>query len=263
MSPGGLVLGLRATVALGRRSVKQTFRKPQFLAPIFIFPTLMLAVNTGAAGRGVQIPGFPEVAGFLDFELAGSMLQATMLAGVSGGIALALDMEIGFTDRLVAAPIPRYAIVVGRLTATGVLGVLVAAWFMTIGLVFGARVQAGALGAGLVLVLVFMTAASFGALTAAIALKSGRASTVQGVFPLTFVLVFLSSAFFPRQLLVEPAATIASYNPMSFIVEGFRNPMVAELSGRALLACVASIALLAAIGALLSSLSLRSRLRNG
>lgn len=258
-----VILGLRATAALGARSIRQTFRKPQFLAPIFVFPTLVLAVNTGTASRGATLPGFPAVAGFLDFELAGAMLQATMLTGVSGGIALALDMEIGFMDRLIAAPIPRYAIVLGRLAATGVLGGIVAAWFIAIGLLFGARLQAGVPGALLVLFLVFLAASAFGGLTAAIALGSGRASTVQGVFPLTFVLVFLSSAFFPRNLLVGPAATIADYNPMSFIVEGFRDPMVFGISPHVLLACIASIAIVAGIGAALSTLALRSRLRNG
>ena len=49
---------------------------------------------------------------------------------VSGGIALALDIEIGFIDRLVAAPIPRAAIVLGRLVATAVLGALSGVWFL-------------------------------------------------------------------------------------------------------------------------------------
>jgi ABC-2 type transport system permease protein len=186
-----------------------------------------------------------------------------MLAGVSGGIALAADIEMGFTDRLIAAPIPRSAIVLGRLAATAVLGALVGAWFVLVGLVFGAEVQAGPLGVLVVLVLVFLAAAVFGGLTAAIALKSGRQSSVQGIFPLTFVLVFLSSAFFPRALLVEPARTIADYNPMSYIVEGFREPVVAQLTLETLLACLAGIAVLGALGAVLSALALRSRLRNG
>ena len=52
------------------------------------------------------------------------MLQSTMLAGVSAAIALALDMEMGFIDRLVAAPISRWSFVLGRLGATGVLGLI-------------------------------------------------------------------------------------------------------------------------------------------
>ena len=60
--------------------------------------------------------------GFLDFMLAGAMIQSTLLAGNSGGIALAVDIEMGFTDRLLAAPISRFAIVLGRLAGTAALG---------------------------------------------------------------------------------------------------------------------------------------------
>ena len=71
--------------------------------------------------------------------LAGAMIQSTLLAGNTGGIALAVDIEMGFTDRLLAAPIPRFAIVAGRLAGTAALGAFTAVWFLAIGLVFGVR----------------------------------------------------------------------------------------------------------------------------
>ena len=88
------------------RSIRQTFRRPQLIAPIIVFPTLLLAIQTGGAGGAVELPGFPPVQSFLQFMLAGAMMQSLMLAGNSGGIALAVDIEMGFTDRLFAAPIP-------------------------------------------------------------------------------------------------------------------------------------------------------------
>jgi len=258
-----LAANARVVAALGRRSVKQTFRRPQFLAPILLFPSLLLAVNTGGAGRATEIPGFPEVAGFLDFELAGAMLQSTMLVGVSGGIALALDIEIGFLDRLVAAPISRSAMVLGRLAATAALGVVVATWFVALGLVFGARVEAGVAGVALIFVLVSLSAMAFGGLGAALALAAGRASVVQGIFPLVFVILFLSSAFFPRELMLEPAATVALYNPLSLIAEGIRAPVIAGISAWSLLEGLFGIAVVGGLGFALSALALRRRLRTG
>jgi ABC-2 type transport system permease protein len=129
-----VLVNLRVVGALGARSVKQTFRRPQLAAPILIFPTLLLAVQTGGAGQAVELDGFPEVNGFLDFMLAGAMIQACLLAGNTGGIALAVDLEMGFTDRLFAAPISRFAIVAGRLAGTAVLGAITALWFVAIGL---------------------------------------------------------------------------------------------------------------------------------
>jgi ABC-2 type transport system permease protein len=258
-----ILTNVRVTGALGRRSVTQAFRRPQFLAPILLFPSLFLAINVGGAGRAVDLPAFPSVNGFLDFQLAGAMLQSTMLAGVSGAIALAMDIEIGFIDRLFAAPISRAALVLGRLTATGVLGVLSAVWFLGIGLVFGAKIEGGVAGALVVILLVALNAIAFGTLGAAIALKSGNASTAQGIFPLVFVILFLSSAYFPRGLLLQPAQTIADWNPMSLIAEGLRHPIVSGLTWDETLKCLGGIAIVTAIGVVLSAASLRSRLRAG
>jgi ABC-2 type transport system permease protein len=248
--------------ALARRSIRQTFRRPQFIAPIILMPTLFLAVNTGGADSARTLPGFPDVAGFLDFELAGAMMQSSMLAGVAGGIALAIDIEMGFTDRLLASPIPRPAIVLGRLGATAVMGLLLAAWFLALGLVFGASVQAGLAGVLLIAVLVPLAALAFGSVGVALALWAGRASVVQGVFPLVFVVVFMSSAFFPRELLSEPASSIADYNPMSFIAESVRDPIIGPITATETLKGLLGIGIVAVIGSVLSAFALRHRLRS-
>jgi ABC-2 type transport system permease protein len=253
----------RVVAALSRRSIKQAFRRPQFLAPILVFPSLFLAVNTGGAGRAVDLPAFPQVHGFLDFQLAGSMTQSTMLAGVSAGIALALDIEIGFIDRLIVSPISRAAIVVGRLSATAVLGALSGVWFLVIGLIFGAHIEGGVGGFLLVVVLASLTAGAFGTLGAALAFRAESPSVVQGIFPLVFVIMFLSSAYFPRNLLLEPARSIADWNPMSLIVEGIREPIIYGLSWSSLGKGLAGIGIFAAIGALWSATAMRRRLAVG
>ena len=254
---------LRVIASLAARSVKQTLRRPQLISPIVIFPTLLLAVQTGGAGRAVDLPQFPQVHGFLDFMLAGAMMQSVLLAANSGGIALAVDIEMGFTDRLLAAPVPRFAIVLGRLAGTAVLGALSAVWFLAIGLIFGARIEQGIAGALLVIALVTCTALAFGGIGAAIALRTGRASVVQGLFPLVFVILFLSSAFFPQQLILEPAKAVAAINPISLIVEGVRDPVISSLTASTLWQAIAAIAGVAAFSIWLSARALRYRLRTG
>jgi ABC-2 type transport system permease protein len=253
----------RVVAALGRRSIRQTFRRPQLMAPIIVFPTLLLAIQTGGAGGAVDLPGFPDVDGFLDFMLAGAMVQATLLAGNSGGIALAVDIEMGFTDRLLAAPISRFALVLGRLAGTAALGAASALWFIAIGLIFGATIAEGVLGAVVIVIFVSLTAVAFGGLGAAIALRTGSASIVQGLFPLVFVVLFLSSAFFPVNLMLEPAASVAEYNPLSFIVEGVRELVIATASAEGFWKAAGSIAAIAALSIGLSNLALRRRLRTG
>lgn len=258
-----LASSARVVRALGARSIRQTFRRPQLISPIVVFPTLLLAIQTGGAGAGIELPGFPPVQSFLQFMLAGSMMQAMMLAGNSGGIAFAVDIEMGFTDRLFAAPIPRFAIVLGRLAGTAALGLFASIWFLAIGLIFGAHIEAGVPGALLAMALITASAIAVGGIGAAIALRTGSASVVQGLFPLVLVVLFLSSAFFPQELMIEPAKTIAEYNPFSFIVEGVREPIIAGIDAKQTLEAVAAIAGIILLGLVLSARALRHRLRVG
>jgi len=254
---------LRVVKALGLRSVRQTFRRPQLLAPIVVFPTILLAIQTGGAGSAVDLPGFPPVQSFLQFMLAGAMMQAMMLAGNSGGIAFAVDIEMGFTDRLFAAPISRFTIVLGRLAGTAALGLFSAVWFLAIGLIFGAEIESGVWGVLIAIVLITLSALAVGGIGAAIALRTGSASVVQGLFPLVLVILFVSNAFFPNDLMIEPAKAIAEYNPMSFIVEGVRNPIIAGVDAGDLLGALAAIGGIFALGLVLSARALRHRLRVG
>jgi ABC-2 type transport system permease protein len=258
-----LAASTRVVRALGARSIRQTFRRPQLLAPIVVFPTLLLAVQTGGAGASIELPGFPPVQSFLQFMLAGAMMQSMMLAGNSGGIAFAVDIEMGFTDRLFAAPIPRFAIVLGRLAGTAALGLFASIWFLAIGLIFGAEIEGGIPGALLAMALVTASALAVGGIGAAIALRTGSASVVQGLFPLVLVVLFLSSAFFPQELMIEPAKTIAEYNPLSFIVEGVREPIISGIDAAVTLEAVAAIAGIVVLGLVLSARALEHRLRVG
>jgi ABC-2 type transport system permease protein len=259
----GMAGNVRVVAALGKRSVLQTARRPQLAAPLIIFPTALLAIQTGGAGNAINLAGFPQVNGFLDFMLAGAMVQSVLLAGNSGAIALALDIEMGFIDRLFAAPVSRFGVVLGRLSGTAVLGGLVALWFLAIGLVFGVQIEGGPLAVIWVVALVAASALAFGTIAAAIALQSGKASVVQGLFPLIFVVLFLSTAFFPANLMLEPAASVAEYNPLSFIVEGIRGPIVSGWEIEDELKAVASVVGFGLLGLGLSALAMRSRARRG
>ena len=77
------------------------------------------------------------------------------------------------------------------------------------------------------------------------------------------MILFLSSAFFPYELMQEPASTIAEYNPVSFIVEGVRDPVISTLTGEDALKAFVSIIGIIAISLALSAGALRHRLRTG
>jgi ABC-2 type transport system permease protein len=252
---------LRAALALARRALTTTLRRPQFLAPLLVFPSLFLAINTGGLHRSTDLPGFPQVHGFLDFQLSAAMCQSLMLGGVGAGIATALEIEGGFFDRLIASPIPRLSIPLGRIMAGSVIAAIQVVYFLVLGLVFGAHIAAGVPGVLLVLLIGTATGTGFAALGVMIALRARSASTVQGIFPLVFVVLFISSAFFPRKLLSHPADWVAAYNPLSYVADGIRDPIISSITASTVLEGLASAIGIAAAGVALSVVALRGRLR--
>jgi ABC-2 type transport system permease protein len=252
---------IRSSVALARRALRTTLRRPQFVVPLVAFPSLFLAVNVGGLQHTTALRGFPHVHGFLDFQLAAAMTQSLLLGGVSSGIATALDIEGGFFDRLVASPIPRAAIVAGRLAAAAVLACLQVLWFIALGLIFGAHIAGGVAGALVVIAIGAVAGTGFGAIGMTLALRARNASVVQGIFPLVFVVLFVSTAFFPRALLQSPIDTVARYNPLSYIADGMRNPIISTISVTPVLEGLAAAAGVVLVAGALSVLALRTRLR--
>ena len=179
--------------------------------------------------------------GFLDFQLAAAITQSTLLGGVTAGIATALEIEGGFFDRLATAPVPRAAIVVGRLIATAILAIFQVLWFLVIGADLRRRDRRRRRRARC---WSSSSASSRRSASAAIgmtlAFRARNASTVQGIFPIVFVILFLSSAFFPRELLQAPSDWLADVNPLSYIAEGMRDPIVSGISAGPVLLGIAA-----------------------
>jgi ABC-2 type transport system permease protein len=250
-----------AITALGRRALLVQFRRAQLLMPTFVLPLMLLAVISSGTGAAEDLRGFPDVESHVSFVVAGTIVQGALLAGLTSGIQLAGDIESGFFDRLLAAPVPRSSLVLGRLVGTVGLGVLQTAFFLLIAFVFGARYPGGPGAVALVLLLGPITAAALGGVAAAIALRTGSMSLLQSLFPFMFVLLFTAPAFFPRELLAPTLHDIAQFNPLTYVVEGVRGLLSDDSSqGTAWEGFVAAIALLVGTTAL-ATFALQERLR--
>ena len=90
---------------------------------------MLAAVNAAAFNRSTTLSGFPEVDSFLDFLLPAVIMQGVLFGGVAGGNELAVDIEDGFFERLMASPVWRPSILVGRLAGSAVLGGFQAVFF--------------------------------------------------------------------------------------------------------------------------------------
>lgn len=245
---------------LARRSVLATLRQPPVWIPGLVFPLLLAAVNASAFSRTTALPGFPEVDSFFDFLLPASMLQGVMFASVAGGSDIALDIEDGFFERLLAAPIWRPSILIGRLAGAAVLGALQALVFIAVFSVFGARIHGGVGGFLVIVLLAMVMALAIGGVTAAIGVRTGSQETVQNFFPLIFVLLFLSSAFFPTELMTGWYQAMAEWNPVTWIIDAARRLVISGWSWEDAAICLGTAGVLAVLTIAFAARQLRLRL---
>jgi ABC-2 type transport system permease protein len=251
------------TAALARRAVVGTLRTPQALVPSLFFPLVLMAIFTGSFGNAPgTIPGFPPVRGFLDFALAGAVLQGILIGGTSAGSAFALDIEGGFFDRLVASPVSRTAILVGRLAGGVVVAMAQTLLFVAIGVICGVRVQGGVPGLVILLVLAGFLSVAVSGLGVVLALRTGSAEAVQGTFPLFFALLFFSSAFFPRETMSGWFRVVADANPISYLVEAMRDQVVLGVEAQPTLIGLGVVVGMAAVALGGCHLAFRARLRS-
>jgi len=220
---------------LARRAIMRTTRQPaQIVFPV-MFPLILLGVNASGLTAATKLPGFPTTS-YLDFALAVPFMQGALFASLNAGQDLARDIQGGFLDRLAMTPMSGAALIAGQLGGALFMGVVSALIYLLVGLAFGVGIAAGVGGAFVLLILAVTISFAFACLGTFVALRAGTGEAVQGFFPLFFVLLFLSSAFFPRNLIAQDwFRTIATYNPVSYLVEGIRSLVITGWDARALL----------------------------
>jgi ABC-2 type transport system permease protein len=220
--------------AMARRSATRTIRQRALLIFPLTFPLILFAINGSALSAARHIPGFPNVS-YRDFALAVPFIQGALFVAVSTGTDLARDIQSGFFDRLALTPLRGSALLAGQLGGALVVACVQSLVYLGVGLATGVVIASGFFGALTLLALSVLIAFGFAGLGALLALRLGTGEAVQGFFPLLFVTVFLSSSSLPRNLIkAEWFREVATYNPVSYLIEGIRSLIITGWDGEAL-----------------------------
>jgi ABC-2 type transport system permease protein len=221
-------------VYLARRAFVRTVRQPGQLFFAFAFPLVFLAVIASGLDRADRIPGFPDDS-FLDFMLAIPFVHGSLFTAINAAVELGRDIETGFLNRLALTPARGIAIMLGHLVGGAALALVQFSVYFAAGVLAGAEFEAGILGIPALFALAVLVAVAFGAAGMAVALRTGSSDAVQSMFPLFFVLFFLSSMNLPRNLIeADWFRLIATINPVSYLIEGLRSLAIAGWDAQAL-----------------------------
>jgi ABC-2 type transport system permease protein len=192
-------------------------------------PIFFLVVNTGQAAEifPSDSTGFLEGQGYGAFQL-----PITLLLAASFGMAalfLVEEIEGGYFDKLRAIPIPRYAIVLGRLVAEGAKCIVISILIVVIALPFGISIASGPLGFVLLILLSALWGVVYAGFMQLIALKTRSAAATNSGGLIFFPLLFLTPNFVPRDLLTEPMEVAATLNPVTYLMEALRSLILKDL----------------------------------
>jgi ABC-2 type transport system permease protein len=241
---------------IAKRACRGVFREPEFFIPALIVPVFFFVVNVGALQDFAEQSG--TVADFKAFQLPVAIIFA--VTGVSRASALVTDIQSGYFDRLLLTPIRRPALLLGLIAADLMSVVMLAIPVVLLGMVLGVSFATGFLGIIVFLLYGAAWGLAFAGFPYAIALKTGNPAAVNSSFILFFPFAFLTTSFLPKEALTGWLATVAAYNPVTYVLDGLRSLIIEGWEWATLAKGLAAIAALTVVSFGLASAAMRGRI---
>ncbi len=243
-------------ISISIRALRSIPRDPEAVYPALVIPVFFYAINIGALqDMAENIPGLDYKA----FQLPVAIIFA--VTGISRAVTLVTDIQTGFFDRLALTPVNRLALLLGLTVADFVLVVTLTIPVIVIGFIVGVRFESGALGVVLFALISGLWGLAFTGFPYAIALKTGNPAAVNSSFLLFFPFVFLTTVFVPREAMTGWLSTVATFNPVTYLLDALRSLIVTGWDVEALAGGLACIAAVGALSGTLALLALRGRTR--
>ncbi|MDA8356763.1 MAG: ABC transporter permease [Actinomycetota bacterium] len=247
----------RDLAAIATRALRQMRREPVSFLPAVFIPAFFYVVNLGALGRLAAKGG-------LDYkEYLLPMAIAFAVTGVSRAPTLVTDIQSGYFDRLCLTPIRRLALLLGLMAADVVVIVALTIPVLILGFAVGVRFSTGIGGVLVFIALAALWGLVFTGFPYAVALKTGSPAAVNATFVVFFPFAFLTDAIIPKQDLTSWFSTVATYNPVTYLLGALRSVIIGGWQVRPLLGGIAALAGLGLVSMTLALLALRGRIRRG
>jgi ABC-2 type transport system permease protein len=214
--------------ALVRRGFNEVARVPAGALPGVLAPTILILGVASVFGRLTSLPGFTG-SDYITFIVAVGILQGSGFTGAATGVNFARDIEQGWFDRLLVSPAPRKVLLAGTIASAAVRSLLPVAVLVIVSLAVGAAWPGvGGLLLAVVLAMLYAGVASAWSVTLALRFRTQSAAPLMQAG--NFVAVLFTASYAPHHLLSGWLATVATYNPVNYVVEAARQGFVGEVT---------------------------------
>lgn len=242
------------------RNLRQMPRIPAVLVFGIAMPIIQLLLFGSVFSNTVDIPGHPLFGTDISYYtfIAPAIILLTAVIGMANSsAAFIVDLRTGYFDKLRTTPASPSAVIFARLMAETTRVFLQGLMILLLAIAIGGLPETGLVG-GLVILL---GAVMFGTLTTGmavmiLAMKTRSDQATQAMFPLFFLLLFISTAFMPANLLPGWLETAAKFNPVDYMIQGMRGLMIDGWSD-ALVNMGLGLAMAAGIGMVLIAVNMR------
>lgn len=185
-------------------------------------PLLYLFIVGEGLGSAFQLVHAPKGFSYVGFLYPGIIGMSVLFTSLFSGISIIQDREFGFLREILVAPVPRWAVLLGKAAGGASTAVLQGAILILLGPIAGVHLTVGrVLGLLLIMTLLAISLTSF-----ALAIAS-RMSSLQGFQMvmnfLVMPLYFLSGAMFPINGTAGWLGTLMRLDPLMYGVDALRT----------------------------------------
>jgi len=196
-----------------------------------IFQPLIWLVLMGNMMNGLtsnsQAARMLGVNNYLSFMTPGIMIMTALFGGVFGGISIIWDRRTGFLNKMLAAPISRAAIPLGKMIAIAIQSAFQITIIAVIATILGVEFVTGIPGFLFMLIVIIFFGFGMAGISLSLAAVIKSHETLMAVVNfLTLPLMFTSATIFPKTAMPAWLKVIATWNPLTYAVEPLRTLII-------------------------------------
>jgi ABC-type multidrug transport system permease subunit len=218
----------RTIVALTRRTMNELVRVPTGALPGVLAPTIFMLGLSSVFGQAAHLPGF-NAPDFRTFIVPVGLIQGAGFTGAAIGVNLARDIEQGWFDRLLVAPVSRPSLLTGIVLSASLRALLPGTFLLCVAFALGVH-WPGIDGLLIAYALFMGMAAAMACFAVAVALKFRTQQAAPLMQMGNFIASLFTVSYAPKALLAGWLATVATYNPVTYVLGGVRQGFVSEVT---------------------------------
>lgn len=221
-----IIQSLTDSLLMVQRSSRHILRNTDQLLGTFFQPIMFLVLFSAVFGGAISL-ALPDGIGYLDFLMAGIIVQTLAFGSTTTAIAICNDLQKGIVDRFKSLPMSNIAVLNGHVISDIFRNGISTIVMIVTGLIMGFRSHAGLLDWLLIVFILLLFTLMFSWLTAIMGVISKSVEAVQWLsFIIVFPLTFASSAFVPTEGMNRVLRAFAENQPVTHIIEAVRGLML-------------------------------------